>query len=195
MNPKKTWEKARAYYESGRYTPIEIAQKLKMDRTTLQKRAKRENWEHGKNKRLIDSEMTIVNDAAELQKEKSDLNEQELIVHDQAIKDIARNRRISSFLDAGLGAAAKAAVELMNSNPTMAEIRDYSRFCNEAAVKLGTQPKFGDKNEKSKGTNNGLMVFMHESDLSGTDNHKYNTHKPDGTLMDDLAADQGNDIL
>ncbi|MCD8213395.1 MAG: hypothetical protein LUC34_05040, partial [Campylobacter sp.] len=53
------WERAKAYYESGQYSLAQISRKVGISKSKISERAKREQWEQGKNADYIEAKKTI----------------------------------------------------------------------------------------------------------------------------------------
>jgi len=55
---KVQWEKAKGYYEAG-LSLSEIKEKTGIDRSTISKKAKNQQWKHGANADYIDAKVLI----------------------------------------------------------------------------------------------------------------------------------------
>lgn len=53
------WERTRAYFESGQYTLSQISEKVGISKSKISERAKKEQWERGKNADYIEAKKTI----------------------------------------------------------------------------------------------------------------------------------------
>lgn len=56
---KEQWDRARAYYESGQYSLAGIQEKTGISRSKISEKAKREQWEQGKNADYIEARKTL----------------------------------------------------------------------------------------------------------------------------------------
>ncbi|MGG7074343.1 hypothetical protein U5B43_08850 [Campylobacter sp. 9BO] len=53
------WDKARVYFESGQYTLSQISEKVGISKSKISEKAKKEQWEKGKNADYIEAKKTI----------------------------------------------------------------------------------------------------------------------------------------
>lgn len=87
---KSIWAKIKADYEAGNieedkaFTQLSVI--YKVDRSTITKKAKKEDWIYGKNHGIITLESSTIKDFQELQNKKSHLNHTELKAVEKGVK-------------------------------------------------------------------------------------------------------------
>lgn len=83
---KEQWSRAKGYYEAG-LSLSKITEKTTIARNTISQRAKREQWEHGKNIDYIEAKEIIA-------VKKGTEKEQSLICADEVADDIIRRKNL-----------------------------------------------------------------------------------------------------
>lgn len=83
---KEQWSRAKGYYEAG-LSLSKITEKTTIARNTISQRAKREQWEHGKNTDYIEAKEIIA-------VKKGTEREQSLICADEVADDIIRRKNL-----------------------------------------------------------------------------------------------------
>lgn len=87
------WAVARAMFEGGA-SLNDIYIKTKIERSTVSKKSKKEEWEKGKNSQIIDNEVKSL-------VEKSTLNQQQLNFHEQSVSlEVKKLKLTNAFANA-----------------------------------------------------------------------------------------------
>ena len=83
---KTQWDKAKGYYEAG-LTLAAIKEKTGIDRSTISKKAKNQQWQHGANTDYIEAKVLIA-------EKKSTKNQQVLNIADEVAEEKIRHRNL-----------------------------------------------------------------------------------------------------
>ena len=83
---KTQWDKARGYYEAG-LSLADIKERTGIDRSTISKKAKNQQWQHGANTDYIEAKELIAD-------KKSTKNQQVLNIADEIAEEKIRHKKI-----------------------------------------------------------------------------------------------------
>ena len=87
---KTIWEKIKADFEAGNIEEekafTQLSNIYKVDRSTITKKAKKENWIYGKNHTIITLESSTIRNIQEINEKKSHLNHTELMAIERGVK-------------------------------------------------------------------------------------------------------------
>lgn len=97
---KAIWEKIKADYEAGNIEEdkafTQLSNNYLVDRTTITKKAKKENWIYGKNSQIITLETSVIKNIQEINEKKSHLNHTELMAVERGVKRELEKEEINS---------------------------------------------------------------------------------------------------
>lgn len=97
---KSIWDKIKADYEAGNIEEdkafTQLAAMYKVDRTTITKKAKKEDWIYGKNHTIITLETSVIKDMQEISEKKSQLNHTDLMAIERGVKKELEKDNINS---------------------------------------------------------------------------------------------------
>lgn len=87
---KDIWDKIKADYEAGNIDEdkafTQLSKNYLVDRTTITKKAKKDNWVYGKNSHIITLETSTIRNIQKLNDEKSHLNHTEITAVEKGIR-------------------------------------------------------------------------------------------------------------
>lgn len=112
------WERTRAYFESGQYTLSQISEKVGISKSKISERAKKEQWERGKNADYIEAKKTI---AATKGNEKG----MTVAILDEIADE--KTRHLLYFQNAALR-NQKIADEMLEMSDRIADVEAHSRI-------------------------------------------------------------------
>lgn len=97
---KSIWDSIRADYEAGNIEEdkafTQLASMYKVDRSTITKKAKKEDWIYGKNHTIITLESSVIKDIQEINEKKSHLNHTDLMAVERGVKRELEKDNINS---------------------------------------------------------------------------------------------------
>lgn len=97
---KSIWDSIRADYEAGNIEEdkafTQLASMYKVDRTTITKKAKKEDWIYGKNHTIITLESSVIKNIQEINEKKSHLNHTDLMAVERGVKRELEKDNINS---------------------------------------------------------------------------------------------------
>lgn len=96
---KTIWENIKADFEAGNIEEekafTQLSNIYKVDRSTITKKAKKENWQYGKNHTIITLESSTIRNIQEINEKKSQLNHTELMAVERGVKRELQKERIN----------------------------------------------------------------------------------------------------
>lgn len=97
---KAIWEQVKADFEAGIVEESKafthLSETYKIDRSTISKKAKKENWIYGKNSQIITLETSVIKNIQEINEKKSHLNHTELMAVEKGVKRELEKEEIDS---------------------------------------------------------------------------------------------------
>lgn len=130
------WERAKAYYTAG-LSLREIEAKTGINNSSIQKKAKSQQWKHGENSDYIEAKVIIA-------EKKSAENSAVIITLDEIADEAIRNRDIIHRLTKK--ALAKAET-LLDDVDNMNDIRTAIELTDKASLTLGVNQRHAPKVE------------------------------------------------
>lgn len=130
------WERAKAYYTAG-LSLREIEAKTGINNSSIQKKAKSQQWKHGVNSDYIEAKVIIA-------EKKSAENSAVISTLDEIADEAIRNKDIIHRLTKK--ALAKAEV-LLNEVDNMSDIRTAIELADKASLTLGVNQRHAPKVE------------------------------------------------
>ncbi len=145
------WAAARVMFEGGK-VPQDIADKLGIDRSTIAKKAKNDDWKKGKNHSLIVDEARVV-------AEKSQLNSQELGFHNREVERLTEDAKMIHTLTknnmVGVGNKLRNHQSLnMNDHKAAQDLID------KASITLGVNERFAKPANIQQNTQNKMTEII-----------------------------------
>jgi len=98
---KKVWDQAKQLFEYGK-SLSEIQTKTGINRSSISKKAKAEKWQKSTaNSTLVEKEVDTIIKQKEINSEKSTLNQQQLILHNQEVRDRVDKVKFKAEIESG----------------------------------------------------------------------------------------------
>lgn len=115
---KETWDKARTYFESGKYSLSQIEEKTGINKTSISKKAKIQQWQKGSKADYIEAKELIV-------EKKSTLKQYEINTLDEIVEE--RTKHLIYFQDSALKNQHKAN-KMLDDAEALCEVEAHSRI-------------------------------------------------------------------
>lgn len=175
---KEKWLEAQGFYEAG-LSLSQIQKRVGISRGAISKKAKSEQWKHGKNVDYIEAKELIVEKKATLDpKKKHLLNCADIVADDLIrrknlifgaseevvikIKDFVKNGKASKVVVESMGEAGSSAT-VVEYDLQAKDYKDIAEAIDKASVTLGVNPRFTSginiqNNNENTQQNNTLKV-------------------------------------
>jgi len=141
---QEIWDKARTLFESGKLSLSEISTRTGIDKSTISKKAKIQQWSSVENSDYIDAKITIAN-------KKSTLPMEKINILDDIANDILRRKNLVFGIQEK---AVKKAGDMLDQIDTPQDLKFIVDAIDKAATTLGVVDRFAPKMEIKQELNN-----------------------------------------
>jgi transcriptional regulator with XRE-family HTH domain len=128
---KDIWEKARTLYESGKLSLSEISTKTGIDKSSISKKAKIQQWKNGEHSDYIDSRLKIV-------EKKSTLSVEKINTLDDIANELIRYKDLVYNVQEK---ALNKANEMLDYIDTAKDLKDIIDGVDKASITLGVNQR------------------------------------------------------
>lgn len=174
------WEKAKAYYEAGK-SLAEIKERTGIDRSSISKKAKIQQWKHGANLDIIEAEVKAV-------EKKSTLNSTQRKVIDEVVNE--KLKHIELFQKSALNNQALANQSLKAIHETLNSEKEPSKRAAKAMLVLPALETHGKITERNKN-----VVVGKEPDVKVDNNVTVNAAQISNVTTQEEAARVYMDLI
>ena len=138
------WDKARAYYEAGTHSLADISNEVGIEKSSISKKAKIQQWKSATNSDYIEAKVIIA-------EKKSTLNSTALQILDDIAEEQIRHKRLINSNAERLGAKLSKMVDEIDSP---ADLKILSEANDRLAITLKVAERHAPKGDVTVNTQN-----------------------------------------
>ena len=128
---EEQWDRAKAYFESGQYSLSQISDKVGISKSKISEKAKKEQWERGRNADYIEARTTLAI------KKGTETGTTLQVLDDIADEAIANKKLIYGLTKKAL----KKASELLDQTENIYDVNTAVQLADRASLTLGVNPR------------------------------------------------------
>ena len=140
---KELWAKARTLYETNQYSLAQISDKTGIDKSTISKKAKIQQWSSVENLDYIEAKTTLA-------VKKSKLNQQEINTLDEVADEVVRRKNLVYGVQEK---AIKRAGEILEATEAAQDLKHLVDAVDKASLTLGVNQRHANSQVNIQNSN------------------------------------------